>query len=91
MHFYDLAPLPEIEKNSLKGENVAETMKELHEEIRLKIEESNAKYKSYADPKRQVKEFQRRRDGDGVPTQEKISSRLLFQAKQKEDWALQNH
>jgi hypothetical protein len=43
MHFYDLAPLPEMEKNSLKGESVAETMKELHEEIRLKIEESNAK------------------------------------------------
>ena len=44
-------------KNSLNGENMAETMKELHEEIRLKIEESNAKYKSYADQKRCVKSF----------------------------------
>ena len=36
-------------RNSLKGENMVDLMKNLHVEIRLKIEESNAKYKKYVD------------------------------------------
>ena len=40
MHIYDLAPLPEMGRNSLKGENMADLMKKLHEETRLKIEEN---------------------------------------------------
>ena len=50
-------------RNGLKGENMADLMKNLHEEIRLKIEESNAKYKKYADQKRRGQSFQ---EGDMV-------------------------
>ena len=63
MHIYDLAPLPEMGRNSLKGENMADLMKKLHEETRLKIEESNAKYKKYANQKRHNQSFQ---EGDMV-------------------------
>ncbi|RVW23503.1 hypothetical protein CK203_090733 [Vitis vinifera] len=48
MHLYDLAPLAEMGRTSLKGENIADLMKKLHEEIRLKIKELNAKNKKYA-------------------------------------------
>ena len=51
MHPYDLARLLEMGRNSLKGENMVDLMKKLHEEIRLKIEKSNVKYKKYADQK----------------------------------------
>ena len=50
-------------RNGLKGEHMADLMKNLHEEIRLKIEESNAKYKKYADQKRRGQSFQ---EGDMV-------------------------
>ena len=47
-------------RNGLKGENMADLMKNLHEEIRLKIEESNAKYKKDANQKRHIaKAFQK--------------------------------
>ena len=58
MHLYDLAPSLEMGTNSLKGENWADLMKKLHEEIRLTIEESNAKYKKYANQKRCSQSFQ---------------------------------
>ena len=58
MHLYDLAPSLEMGTNSLKGENLADLMKKLHEEIRLMIEESNAKYKKYANQKRCSQSFQ---------------------------------
>ena len=58
MHLYDIAPLPEMGRNSLNGENMADLMKKLYEEIRLKIKESNAKYKKYADQKRCSQSFQ---------------------------------
>ena len=48
MHLYDLAPLAEMGRTSLKGENIADLMKKLHEEIRLKIKELNAKNEKYA-------------------------------------------
>ena len=51
-HPYDLAPLLEMGGNSLKGEDMVDLMKKLHEEIRLKIKESNVKYKKYANQKR---------------------------------------
>ena len=54
---------PVTGRNSLKGENMADLMKKLHEEIRLKIEESNAKYKKYVDQKRRNQSFQ---EGDLV-------------------------
>ena len=63
MHLYDLAPLPKMGRNSLKGGNMVDLMKKLHEEIRLKIEESNAKYKKYVDQKRRNQSFQ---EGDLV-------------------------
>ena len=60
MHPYDLALLLEMGRNSLKRENMVDLMKKLHEEIRLKIEESNAKYKKYANQKRHIaKAFQK--------------------------------
>ena len=49
MDLHDLAPLQEMGRDSLKGENMANLVKKLHEEIRLKMEESNKKYKKYAD------------------------------------------
>ena len=52
MHLYDLAPLLEMGRNSLKGENMDDFMKKLHEEIRMKIEQSKAKYKKCAYQKR---------------------------------------
>ena len=45
-------------RNSLKGENMVDLMKNLHVEIILKIEESNAKYKKYVDKNRHNQRFQ---------------------------------
>ncbi|RVW33880.1 hypothetical protein CK203_082948 [Vitis vinifera] len=58
-----LSSFTRMGRNGLKGENMADLMKNLHEEIRLKIEESNAKYKKYADQKRRGQSFQ---EGDMV-------------------------
>ena len=59
MHLYDLAPLPLMGRNSLKGENMADLMKKLHKEIRLKIEESNATYEKYVDQKMHSQTFKK--------------------------------
>ena len=43
MDLYVLAPLQKMGRDSLKGENIANLVKKLHEEIRLKMEELNKK------------------------------------------------
>ena len=58
VHLYDLASLLEMGRNSLKGENMADLIKKLHKEIKFKIEESNVKYKKYANQKRCSQSFQ---------------------------------
>ena len=35
MHLYDLDPLQEMGRNSLKGENMVNLRKKLHEEIKV--------------------------------------------------------
>ena len=58
VHLYDLASLLEMGRNSLKGEKMADLIKKLHKEIKFKIEESNVKYKKYANQKRCSQSFQ---------------------------------
>ena len=47
-----------MERNNLKVQNTADIIKKSHEYVRLKIKESNAKYKKYADQMRQSQSFQ---------------------------------
>lgn len=55
-------PFHWLERVALKGEHMADKMKELYEKVRLITTESNAKYKAYAD-KRRLKTF---KQGDMV-------------------------
>ena len=50
--------ISEMERNNLKVENTADIIKKSHEYVRLKIKESNTKYKKYADQMRQSQSFQ---------------------------------
>lgn len=63
VHFYDLLPIQQIEKYHVKGEEMAQKMQKLHEDIGLKIAQSNPKYKQHADLKRRAKIF---KEGDMV-------------------------
>ena len=49
LHLYDLALLLEMRRNSLKGESMVDLKKDHMKNVRLKIEELNAKHKKYAD------------------------------------------
>jgi len=51
-HALDLVPLPKLLGMSIAAEHMANRVKAIQEEVRKKLEESNAKYKAAADQKR---------------------------------------
>ena len=56
-HALDLVPLPELPRVSQVAENMAERIQAMQEEVRQKLEATNAKYKEAADKKRHEKIF----------------------------------
>ena len=56
-HALDLVPLPELLEVSQAAENMAERIQAMQEEVRQKLEATNAKYKEVADKKRCEKIF----------------------------------
>jgi hypothetical protein len=62
-HALDLVPLPKLPGMSIAAEHLADRVKAIQEEVRKKLEESNAKYKAAADRKRRLKLF---KEGDLV-------------------------
>ena len=56
-HALDLVPLPELPRVSQAVENMAERIQAMQEEVRQKLENTNAKYKEAADKKRREKIF----------------------------------
>nr|GEV25963.1 putative reverse transcriptase domain-containing protein [Tanacetum cinerariifolium] len=59
----DLAPIPNLGKANVKGDEFAEHIKNIHEEDKLQVEAHNAKYKKAADLHRRKVVFE---DGDYV-------------------------
>ena len=56
-HALDLVPLPELPGVSQVAKNMAERIQAMQEEVRQKLEATNAKYKEAADKKRREKIF----------------------------------
>ena len=56
-HALDLVPLPELPNTSIAAENMAERIQTMQDEVRQRLEASNAKYKEAADKKRREKIF----------------------------------
>ena len=56
-HALNFVPLPELPRVSQAAENMAERIQAMQEEVRQKLEATNAKYKEAADKKRHEKIF----------------------------------
>ena len=56
-HALDLVPLPELPRVSQAAENMVECIQVMQEEVRQKLEATNAKYKEVADKKRRENIF----------------------------------
>ena len=56
-HYLDLAPIPNSSLSNKKAEDFVSTMNKIHDEVRKKLEQSNAKYKEAANKHRRVKTF----------------------------------
>jgi len=55
---YELRDLGKAERRSADGEDFATTMHEVHEHVKLKLQDSNIKYKSREDLKRREQSFE---------------------------------
>ena len=56
-HTLDLVPLPELPRVSQVAENMVDRIQAMQEEVRQKLEVTNAKYKKAVDKKRREKIF----------------------------------
>ena len=56
-HALDLVPLPELPRVSQAAENMVDHIQAMQEEVRQKLETTNAKYKEVANKKRREKIF----------------------------------
>ncbi|KAK9920990.1 hypothetical protein M0R45_029522 [Rubus argutus] len=56
-HYLDLAPIPNSSLSNKKAEDFVSTMNKIHDEVRKKLEQSNAKYKEATNKHRRVKTF----------------------------------
>ncbi|CAL8119850.1 unnamed protein product [Prunus armeniaca] len=62
-HVVDLVKLPRDQQTSMAAKNLAEEVVAVRDEVKQKLEQTNAKYKAAADRHRRVKVFQ---EGDSV-------------------------
>jgi len=55
---HELQDLGQLERRSVDGEDFAEAMSELHEKVKLRLQDSTQKYKQHADTKRREVNFE---------------------------------
>ena len=85
---YELRDLGEAERRSADGEDFATAMHDIHEQIKLKLRNSSAKYKSRADLKRREQSFEIDELVLAHLRKERFPKREYNKLKYKQNWTL---
>ena len=85
---YELRDLGEAERRSADGEDFATAMHDIHEQIKLKLRNSSAKYKTRADLKRREQSFEIDELVLAHLRKERFPKREYNKLKYKKNWTL---